>query len=187
MTGRNGGKAGRSGAVTAKLAELVAQQAEQDPEFRAALEDERARLMLVQEYGRVRRLKKVNQTSVAHQMGTTQSAISDLEKGAVEPRISTLQRYARILGCRLMMLLVKDVRASFYLDRDLRYDAVSPGAGSNGVSTSADVPCHQVTKYEEVTKSDHGTGLENAQCVQFRRQNSSVGDSIVERITATTG
>jgi transcriptional regulator with XRE-family HTH domain len=40
-------------------------------------------------------------------MRTTQSAISDLENGSTDPRLSTLQRYARAVGCQLE-IRVKD-------------------------------------------------------------------------------
>jgi transcriptional regulator with XRE-family HTH domain len=43
----------------------------------------------------------ISQAEVASAMGTTQSAVSDLERGATDPRLSTLQRYARAVGCVL--------------------------------------------------------------------------------------
>jgi predicted NBD/HSP70 family sugar kinase/transcriptional regulator with XRE-family HTH domain len=42
-----------------------------------------------------------NQTSIAEVMGTSQSVVSDIETGRVDPRLSTLQRYARAVGRRL--------------------------------------------------------------------------------------
>lgn len=54
----------------------------------------------------------LTQAEVAARVDTTQSAIARLESGAARhsPSISTLQRYARALGCRLEVRLVKDRR-----------------------------------------------------------------------------
>ncbi len=48
----------------------------------------------------IRKSKKLSQKKLAARMGTTQSAVSDLESGRVEPQLRTLQRYARALGHR---------------------------------------------------------------------------------------
>lgn len=43
----------------------------------------------------------LSQADVAGRMGTTQSAVSDLERSGADPRVSTLMRYARALGIPL--------------------------------------------------------------------------------------
>lgn len=43
----------------------------------------------------------LSQTAVARAMGTTQSAVSDIESGERDLYLSTLQRYARGVGARL--------------------------------------------------------------------------------------
>jgi predicted transcriptional regulator len=40
----------------------------------------------------------LSQTDVAARMGTSQSAVARLESGALDARLSTLQRYAAALG-----------------------------------------------------------------------------------------
>jgi transcriptional regulator with XRE-family HTH domain len=52
----------------------------------------------------------LTQAQVAERIGTTQSAVARLESGAHKhsPSIATLQRYARALGYRLDVRLVKD-------------------------------------------------------------------------------
>jgi transcriptional regulator with XRE-family HTH domain len=52
----------------------------------------------------------LTQAQVAARIGTTQSAVARLESGAHKhsPSIVTLQRYARALGFRLDVRLVKD-------------------------------------------------------------------------------
>lgn len=54
----------------------------------------------------LREQRKLGQKDVARLMGTTQSAVSDLERTAVDPRISTLQRYARAVGAALKLVAV---------------------------------------------------------------------------------
>jgi transcriptional regulator with XRE-family HTH domain len=51
----------------------------------------------------------LTQAEVAERVGTTQSAIARLESGAGmhSPSVATLQRYARALGYRLEIKLVK--------------------------------------------------------------------------------
>lgn len=41
----------------------------------------------------------MNQTEVAEQMGTTQSAVSDAERGVTEPTVAFLLRYASAVNC----------------------------------------------------------------------------------------
>jgi transcriptional regulator with XRE-family HTH domain len=43
----------------------------------------------------------MTQHELASLMGTTQSAVSDFESGRHDPRLSTLDRWARALGLRL--------------------------------------------------------------------------------------
>lgn len=61
---------------------------------------------------RARARSGLTQADVAMRVGTTQSAIARLESGARKhsPSIATLQRYARALGFRLEIRLVKPRR-----------------------------------------------------------------------------
>jgi transcriptional regulator with XRE-family HTH domain len=72
-----------------------------DPVFAAAYEDAQARADLLDRCVRLRKESGKTQADVASVMGTTQSAVSDLEAGATDPQLSTLQRYARAVGARL--------------------------------------------------------------------------------------
>jgi transcriptional regulator with XRE-family HTH domain len=76
-----------------------------DPQFRAAYEDALARSSLLGALTAQRAAQGASQVEIAIRMGTTQSAVSDLERGATDPRFSTLQRYARAVGCRLHLVL----------------------------------------------------------------------------------
>ena len=73
----------------------------QDPVFAGAYEDAKARADLLADCVRLRKESGKTQAVVARAMGTTQSAVSDLEAGATDPQLSTLQRYARAFGSRL--------------------------------------------------------------------------------------
>lgn len=88
------GRAGERDDLDQMLSEVAA-----DPLARGAYEDLRHREELLKSLIRERRGH--SQSAVAAAMGTTQSAVSDIENGRVDPRLSTLQRYARAIGRRL--------------------------------------------------------------------------------------
>lgn len=56
----------------------------------------------------IRKANGMTQEQVADAMQTTQSAVSDIESRANDPRLSTLQRYASAIDCRLQIRLVPD-------------------------------------------------------------------------------
>ena len=80
-----------------------------DPEASATYHDSGVRSRLVWHLLRIRKTRKLGQRVVAKSMGTTQSVVSELEQGNTDPRLSSLQRYARAIGCRLDLALVEDV------------------------------------------------------------------------------
>lgn len=83
----------------------LSEQLESD-EFRAAYTDAEARSTLLLQLLAARRTGGLTQASVAAAMGTTQSAVSDLERGGSDPRLSTLQRYARAVGRRVAVRVI---------------------------------------------------------------------------------
>ena len=84
------------------LEEVYADLAD-DPEGRAEFDDAILRDQLLIDMIDAR--GRTKQGQVASQMGTTQSAVSDLEKGKSDPRLTTLQRYARAVGRQLRVQL----------------------------------------------------------------------------------
>lgn len=50
----------------------------------------------------------LTQADVARRMGTTQSAVSDVETGRAEPAVGTLARYATAVGLHLRIVLEID-------------------------------------------------------------------------------
>jgi transcriptional regulator with XRE-family HTH domain len=57
---------------------------------------------------RRRRSLNLSQAEVARRMGTTQSAVSDLENGRAEPMVATLIRYADAVGLRMRIVFEID-------------------------------------------------------------------------------
>lgn len=76
----------------------------QDCEFREVFEDANFRDSVITALSSVRKRHKLTQCEVAQVMGTSQSAVSDLENGG-DPYFSTLQRYARAVGARLRIVV----------------------------------------------------------------------------------
>ncbi|GAA0280230.1 helix-turn-helix domain-containing protein [Cryptosporangium japonicum] len=62
-----------------------------------------------------RRAVGLSQTELAARMGTSQSTVARLEAGDVDPRMSTLERYAEALGGRLDVSLRFDAPGLPYL------------------------------------------------------------------------
>jgi predicted NBD/HSP70 family sugar kinase/transcriptional regulator with XRE-family HTH domain len=71
----------------------------------------------------------LNRAAVATAMGTTEAAISDLENGRVDPRLSTLQRYARALEAVLGVQIDSDG----YADMQTEAEGVGLGLVLTGV------------------------------------------------------
>jgi transcriptional regulator with XRE-family HTH domain len=92
------------------------------PEVRKAYDDLAEEFAFLDEVLKARAAVGLTQAEVAARAGTTQSAIARLESAAPRhsPSVATLQRYARALGYRLEVRLVKDPRASKPLKTDLR-------------------------------------------------------------------
>jgi|WetSurMetagenome_2_1015567.scaffolds.fasta_scaffold58444_3 transcriptional regulator with XRE-family HTH domain len=62
------------------------------------------------EFLKARSSAGITQAQVAERIGTTQSAIARLEsgKGKPSPSLSTLQKYAHAVGCRLELRLISN-------------------------------------------------------------------------------
>ncbi|NUV56670.1 helix-turn-helix transcriptional regulator [Streptomyces coelicolor] len=86
---------------------LLDEEAE-NPEFEAAFVDAALRSSLLKRLVSRRKARGLSQSTVAERMETTQSAVSELEAAGTDPRLSTLQRYARAIGCRVDVRLLDD-------------------------------------------------------------------------------
>ncbi len=75
------------------------------PGFREMARSARRRQELVAELVAERRAAGLSQADVADRMGTSQPAVARVEAGAVDVRLSTLERYAAAVGRRLELRL----------------------------------------------------------------------------------
>jgi len=84
-------------ALNTLVDELDAHVAEsmQDPEFRAASEDVDHRYDLIEALVALRKRLGLTQKDVASRMGVKQPTVSGFETEGSDPRLSTIQRYAR--------------------------------------------------------------------------------------------
>lgn len=99
-------------AATKKLHELL-DEVHADPAAEPHYQDASRRLALLAVMPKIRGRRKLSQTAVAAAMGTTQSAVSELESGKVDPQLRTLQRYARAIKRRLDFGLVDEELPTF--------------------------------------------------------------------------
>ena len=92
------------------------------PEVRKAYDELAGEFAFLDEVLKARAASGLTQAEVAARVGTTQSAIARLESATPRhsPSVATLQRYARALGYRLEVRLVKEPRANKALKTDLR-------------------------------------------------------------------
>lgn len=84
----------------------------QRPAVRKAYDELEDEFAFLREVLKARVAAGLTQAQVAERVGTTQSAIARLESAASKhsPSIATLQRYARALGYRVEIRLVKENR-----------------------------------------------------------------------------
>ncbi len=89
--------------------EIVAARIARSPLFPELVEAAAARRALLRELARRRAKLGFSQTAVAARMETSQSAVARLESSAADTKLSTVDRYAAALGCRVEWRVV-DVR-----------------------------------------------------------------------------
>ena len=77
------------------------------PEMKAAAEDIDGLLDFIMLLRNTRRNEGVTQVQMAERLSTTQSSISEFERIGGDPRIQSLQRYARAMGYRVRLKLEK--------------------------------------------------------------------------------
>ena len=91
---------------------FIRERTRANPAFPALVEAARERRRLLRELAAARRQAGLTQTAVAASMGTSEAAVSRLESGEVDPRVSTVERYAVALGKRLEWRVVDNPPAA---------------------------------------------------------------------------
>ena len=79
------------------------------PEVKKAYEELKEEFAFLDEVLRARAESGLTQAEIARRIGTTQSAVARLESGSSKhsPSVATLQKYARAVGCRVEIKLIK--------------------------------------------------------------------------------
>ena len=85
------------------LDEVIKKRAKANPDFPEMVESALKARQLLRALTERRQELELSQTLVAARMGTSQSALARLEAGEVDPRISTVERYAHALGEELAL------------------------------------------------------------------------------------
>jgi transcriptional regulator with XRE-family HTH domain len=91
--------------ISDDLARYVRETIDADPSFKDALEDAEEARRLVDSLIAIRKQRRLTQVQVADRMGVRQPTVSGFEKEPSDPKLSTLQRYARALDIRLRLVL----------------------------------------------------------------------------------
>lgn len=106
-------------------------RARQNPEFRAAYEDALERHSILDKLVRLRRALGLSQTAVATRMGVRQPTVSGFETEDSDPRLSTLQRYARAVQARLRLVLTIPSECDWVSASTMAYRSSSPKGSSS--------------------------------------------------------
>jgi len=88
------------------LDEMIEESTKRNPDFPTLMEEARQRRALLSHLAAIRSRSKISQKTIAKRIKTSQPAIARLEAGIVNPRLSTLQRYAASVGKRIEWTLV---------------------------------------------------------------------------------
>lgn len=81
--------------------EVWEKEALKDPLLRAEYDRQQPEFAVIQAMIDIRKNKSFTQKQLAEKLGTTQSAISRLEKGNINPTIGFMQKLADALGSKL--------------------------------------------------------------------------------------
>jgi DNA-binding XRE family transcriptional regulator len=88
------------------LDEMIDESTRKNSEFPSLMEEARQRRALLDALAAIRSRSRISQSAIAKRIKTSQSAIARLEAGIVDPRLSTVQRYAASVGKRIQWTLV---------------------------------------------------------------------------------
>ena len=88
------------------LDEMIAESTQKDPQFPQLIEEARQRRELLQKLAALRISAHITQAVIAKRIKTSQPAVARMEAGIIDPRLSSIQRYAASVGKRVSFTLV---------------------------------------------------------------------------------
>jgi ribosome-binding protein aMBF1 (putative translation factor) len=91
-------KSQRSRTQTDDLDDFIAERTRVNPEFPKLMEAAAARKKLLGDLCDARKASGLTQTEVAARMETSASTVARLERGEINPTLSTVQRFAAAVG-----------------------------------------------------------------------------------------
>lgn len=80
------------------LDEIVEESTARNPEFPQLVDAAERVRRVTRMLAEARERRGLTQAEVARRMGTSQPAIARLERGEADPRLSTVERYAQVVG-----------------------------------------------------------------------------------------
>ncbi|MFL6162712.1 MAG: helix-turn-helix domain-containing protein [Jatrophihabitantaceae bacterium] len=107
--------------VTDDLSAFMDEQVATNTAYREALEDVRELHAILDRLIALRSELGISQREVARRMGVRQPTVSQFENESSDPRISTLQRYARALNARVRVDLVHPSSGSWHVSVPTQY------------------------------------------------------------------
>jgi len=83
------------------LEELIEEGTKRNPNFREMVDAAQERRRLLRELATKREKAGITQKDVAAAMKTSQSAVARMERGEIDAKLSTVERYAAAIGHRV--------------------------------------------------------------------------------------
>lgn len=88
------------------LDEIIQKRTAKNPAFAEMVDEAYERRVLLRKIAEARKAAKLTRTAVAARMGTSEAAVARLEAGSVDPKASTIERFAATVGKRIRWELV---------------------------------------------------------------------------------
>ncbi|WP_328811833.1 helix-turn-helix domain-containing protein [Rhodococcus sp. NBC_00294] len=111
-----------------------------DPAYRAALEDAESLHEILDKLVKLRKALGLTQKDIAERLGVRQPTVSSFENESSDPRLSTLQRYARAVEGQITFRLEMPAHCDWITTPDrAQYSGGSSAAHSAAVKTADDV------------------------------------------------
>jgi ribosome-binding protein aMBF1 (putative translation factor) len=88
------------------LDEVIEERSIHNPAFPAMVDEAYERRLLLRQLAEARKAAKLSRTVVAARMGTSEAAVARLEAATVDPKASTIERYAAAIGKRVQWKIV---------------------------------------------------------------------------------